>query len=223
LESIKKNGSEVKRVVITSSMVAIGGLTDSQWNEAALERVKTKGAEATGRDKYSASKVLAERAAWDFVEEHKAEIGFDLVTVCPPMIYGPGIQDGGVNFTNQFLLDALLPVNRKTGAALSEQVGSYSDVRDIAAIHVDVLVTPKAGGQRFIATASPYAWNDIYAVLGIPFALPPGPTPALAVPDNTKLSTILGKPLTEIFRPIAVTLHDAVEDARKRGWKGEYN
>ena len=38
---------------------------------------------------YSASKKLAETAAWDYAREH----GLELVALNPPMIYGPALQD----------------------------------------------------------------------------------------------------------------------------------
>jgi nucleoside-diphosphate-sugar epimerase len=85
----------VKRVVFTSSAVAVleaTGVprvyTESDWNNHAVEAVKTKGSEAGPFLIYCASKVLAERAAWDFVAVHKSEISWDLVALNPPWIFG---------------------------------------------------------------------------------------------------------------------------------------
>ncbi|KAG9037059.1 methylglyoxal reductase (NADPH-dependent) gre2 [Tulasnella sp. JGI-2019a] len=87
LESLKKHAPGVKRVVVTSSMAAIGKeLTPSSWNQAAVDEVNKSGKAAALGMKYSASKVLAERAAWEFVEKNRGEIGFDLVTICPPLV-----------------------------------------------------------------------------------------------------------------------------------------
>lgn len=36
--------------------------------------------------KYVAAKVLAEKAAYEFVEKNRGGIGFDIVTVIPPMV-----------------------------------------------------------------------------------------------------------------------------------------
>ncbi len=55
--------------------------------------VREQGAAAPGGAKYTASKTLAERAAWDFVEKEKAAIGWDLVTLCPPFIFGPFLHE----------------------------------------------------------------------------------------------------------------------------------
>ena len=95
LNSALKHGNTVKRVVLTSSVAAIREPTttprvfnETNWNNAAVEAVKTKGS-AVGPDViYLASKTLAEKAAWDFVAAHKSEIAWDLVALNPPFIFG---------------------------------------------------------------------------------------------------------------------------------------
>lgn len=44
------------------------------------------GRNALGPIVYSASKVLAERAAWDFMEKHKESIKFDMVAINPSFV-----------------------------------------------------------------------------------------------------------------------------------------
>ncbi|KAG9041793.1 methylglyoxal reductase (NADPH-dependent) gre2 [Tulasnella sp. UAMH 9824] len=116
LESIKKYAPGVKRVVITSSVAAIvydkgrEGVTydESDWNTESPKEIDEKGRNASPIHKYRASKVLAERAAWDFVEKNKESVAFDLVTVNPPMVRDTlhlAPVDGG--FTVQDILDAL--------------------------------------------------------------------------------------------------------------------
>jgi nucleoside-diphosphate-sugar epimerase len=69
LESVKKYGSGVKRVVLTSSIVSLWEyLIDSPrtfdettWNEQAIQLVKEKGGEAGGAMIYGAAKTLAEK------------------------------------------------------------------------------------------------------------------------------------------------------------------
>lgn len=48
--------------------------------------VEQFGRNAPGPVKYGASKVLAERAAWDFMEENKGSINFDLVAINPSYV-----------------------------------------------------------------------------------------------------------------------------------------
>jgi nucleoside-diphosphate-sugar epimerase len=60
--------SSVKRIVVTSSTVAVSlaprpgrQYTEEEWNEPAVKAVRELGKDAHGLAKYSASKVLAER------------------------------------------------------------------------------------------------------------------------------------------------------------------
>jgi nucleoside-diphosphate-sugar epimerase len=95
LNSTLKYGKTVKRLILTSSAVAVLEVTtvprvftESSWNEAAVEAVKTKGSAAGPFMIYSASKTLAEKAAWEFVATHKSEISWDLAVVNPSLILG---------------------------------------------------------------------------------------------------------------------------------------
>ncbi|KAG8886680.1 methylglyoxal reductase (NADPH-dependent) gre2 [Tulasnella sp. 332] len=223
LESAKKNGSTVKRIVITSSMSAVAGLKDTNWNQAAVDEVNKIGKAAQGFVKYSASKVLAERAAWDFMEKYGGGVGFDIVTVCPAWIAGPNIQEEGVSASNQYMLGPLDPKNRKTGSELTAGAGSCSDVRDIANVHAELLMKPGAGGERFIASGTPFAWKDVYEALDVPFEASTEESGPLAAADQTKLVRIMEKPLSDIFRPLPETMRDAVKSARERGWDVKLN
>ena len=98
LNSALKHGSNVKRVVLTSSYVAVFEPTtvprvfnESNWNDAAVEAVKTKGSAVSPQIIYQASKTLAEKAAWEFVAAHKSEIAWDLVAINPPWIFGASL------------------------------------------------------------------------------------------------------------------------------------
>ena len=95
LNSALKHGDALKRFVLTSSGVAILEVTavprvftENNWNEAAVEAVKTKGSAAGPFVMYCASKTLAEKAAWEFVGTHKSEISWDLAVVNPTLILG---------------------------------------------------------------------------------------------------------------------------------------
>jgi nucleoside-diphosphate-sugar epimerase len=95
LNSALKYGSTVKRLILTSSVAAICEeitvprvFTESNWNNSSVEAVKTKGSEAGPVAIYFASKTLAEKAAWEFVDAHKSEISWDLVAINPPYIFG---------------------------------------------------------------------------------------------------------------------------------------
>lgn len=100
LQSALKFGTDVKRFVLTSSWAAIEEVrpegrvyTEDDWNQLSIDQVKGMGDNTPPSASYRASKSLAEKAAWIFVEQHKSEIGFDLVSMCPPLIYGPVLQE----------------------------------------------------------------------------------------------------------------------------------
>jgi nucleoside-diphosphate-sugar epimerase len=95
--STSKNGSSVKRVVLTSSVVTnLENLGDpkprvfdqSNWNNAAIEQVKQQGAAAGPFVMYMASKTLAEQAAWNFIATHEGELPWDLVVLKLSYIFG---------------------------------------------------------------------------------------------------------------------------------------
>lgn len=88
-------GPALKRIAVTSSCAAVldpGAprlFSEADWNEASIAEVRAHGRAAPGIAKYRASKTLAERAAWAFYEENKASVGWDLVVLNPPFVFGP--------------------------------------------------------------------------------------------------------------------------------------
>ena len=95
LASALKNGTAVKRIVVTSSCAAVltplpdpHVFSEEDWNDASVAEVEEKGRAATAIAKYRASKTLAERAAWEFHAQHKQEVAWDLATLNPPLVFG---------------------------------------------------------------------------------------------------------------------------------------
>ena len=177
----------VRRVVLTSSFASVVDAarparprttyTAADWNP--ITYAEGAAPDASPVVAYRASKKFAERAAWDFVAAHdKAQEGspssssFDLVTLCPPMVFGPVVHPvpGGVSQLNESNAqlwkvaagDKPLPVAR---------VPFWVDVRDLAAAHAEALLRPAAGGKRF-TVASPEkfscAWAAAVAVGAFP-------------------------------------------------------
>lgn len=179
LESIKKYAPGVKRVVITSSVAAIvhnkgrEGVTydESDWNNDSPKEVEEKGRNATPIHKYRVSKVLAERAAWDFVEKNKESVAFDLVTVNPPMVWGPIIHEvTSADQLNTSIANFHRYTSKKTDPPLTdeqlkESYGNWCDVRDVAFVHVQALALPSAGGERFIVGSGGFTVQDILDAL----------------------------------------------------------
>ncbi|KAG8843534.1 methylglyoxal reductase (NADPH-dependent) gre2 [Tulasnella sp. 330] len=168
LESIKKNAPGVKRVVITSSIASIIHdksseiFDETDWNVTSPNEVEQKGKGASAIHKYRASKVLAERAAWKFLEDNKGSVAFDLVTVCPPMVWGPIIHDvksvDALNTSIAGFHAHTLP--GKTEQQLLIPSGNWVDVRDVALVHVLSLSNKDAAGERFITSSGPFTYQD---------------------------------------------------------------
>ncbi|KZT52364.1 D-lactaldehyde dehydrogenase [Calocera cornea HHB12733] len=171
LDSVQKYNPSVKRIIVTSSVASImvpcelgTVFTEKDWNTYSPGCVEREGVNAPNMEKYRASKVLAERAAWEFVEKEKPS--WDLVTVCPPMVFGPIIHEvtsvGSINTSVAALHAAFTPEGAKTGSDAGAASGNWVDVRDVALVHVEALAQEKAGGERYISSGGPFSWQMIY-------------------------------------------------------------
>jgi len=134
----------VKRVVITSNFGAIGYshkdpntiITEEEWTNPAQKDLSA----------YSRSKVLAERAAWDFMHREGGDL--ELSVINPVFILGPSL---GPNSPSGFdLLNMLLSGKMK---AVPNIPFNIIDVRDVADLHIRAMTNPDAKGQRFLAMA----------------------------------------------------------------------
>lgn len=65
--------------------------SDKDWNEWARDEIEKHGKQAPGLTKYLAAKMLGERAAWEFMVQHKPS--YDLVYVLPTWTFGPVIHE----------------------------------------------------------------------------------------------------------------------------------
>ena len=147
----------VRRVVMTSSTAAVaygqGGrsqpFTEADWSDPS---------DRSDSSAYERSKMIAERAAWDW--HSREEAALELVTVCPGAIIGPvlgGDFSASLDLVKK-LMDGSLPGLPRIGWPLV-------DVRDIADLHVRALRVPEAAGQRFIGAGRFYWMEDIARVL----------------------------------------------------------
>ncbi|CAA7269674.1 unnamed protein product [Cyclocybe aegerita] len=239
LKSAMKNGTEVKRVVITSSTAAIVALnlvteprvfSEQDWNDASPKEVEELGSKASGMTIYRASKPLAEKAAWDFYNEHKAQVQWDLTVINPPAVFGPPIHDitslKSLNLSLQTWYNMVASDSPKTKDALS-QSPAWVDVRDIALAHVLALENEAAGAERILTVSGVCCWQEwVDAVNG----LKPNPLPShkftlgypeisrekviLATFDKSKEDRIFGIK----FKTVEETARDTLEEFARRGW-----
>lgn len=132
----------VARVVLTSNFGAVGYsqkdrsklITEACWTDP-----NEKGLSA-----YNKSKVLAERAAWDYVQSN--EVDLELNVVNPMGIFGPAI---GTELSSGFgLLQQLMMGQMKR---LPDIRLGIVDVRDVARLHILAMLEPAVSGERFLA------------------------------------------------------------------------
>lgn len=134
----------IPRVVMTSSYAAIGYTVkpDNHYSEADWTDPDTKGLPA-----YHKSKVLAERAAWDYTRTHG---DIDLAVINPTGIFGP--QLGNRPSASVGLVKGMM-----TGHMPVVPIMYFGvvDVRDVVDLHLRAMLHPKAAGERFIAVGGP--------------------------------------------------------------------
>lgn len=149
-------GAQVERIVLTSSIAAIqyghahytGMLNETAWTN--LDNPTTSA--------YARSKTLAEREAWRLMDA--AGRHHELAVINPAAIFGPLLDEdpGTSSLLVRRLLDGKLP-------AVPKLAMSVIDVRDVAALHVDAMTNPVAGGQRCIASTGTYWMSDMGRML----------------------------------------------------------
>ncbi len=147
--------ANIKRVVLTSSMVAMLGdvVGDNNINQKSWTNTNAKYATA-----YIKSKTLAEKSAWEFVKDKELE----LVTIHPGPVYGPTLSNN-LSGESMALFKRILTGELKQ---LIHASINMSDVRDVAKIHVEALEKEEAKGQRFIvATENARSYQELTKLL----------------------------------------------------------
>jgi len=145
----------VKRVVMTSAAatarppLSSGRISDETvWSDPSDLQF----------DAYRVSKILAERAAWDFMSRNAGSTQF--TAILPGAVFGPILSPQ--NLGSVQIIQGLL--NGRPAAV--PRLGFWIvDVRDLADLHIRAMSSPAAAGQRFIA-AGEFMWMaDIAAAL----------------------------------------------------------
>lgn len=134
----------VKRVVMTSSFGAIG-FSNKNPNTVTTEADWTNPNEK-GLSAYEKSKVLSERAAWDFINKEGGSL--ELATINPVAILGPSFSahvSGSFGIVKNLL--------NGTMKAVPNIPLNIVDIRDVVDLHIRAMTNPNAKGQRFIASA----------------------------------------------------------------------
>ncbi|KAL0956958.1 hypothetical protein HGRIS_003059 [Hohenbuehelia grisea] len=236
LESALKYAPTVKRVVITSSCAAVRHedtkpilFTEEDWNEQSILIVEKEGRAAPNIIKYRASKTLAEKAAWKFMENHKDEISWDLVAINPPFVFGPMTHPvasrADLNTSTSDFLSIAISADAKghTKEQLATQGSSWIDVRDLGEAHALALEKAEAGGQRIIVSVEAFVWQDWRDIASCFTFIPGGCTGAgkslvhLIQYDTSKAERIFGLK----YRTMGETARDVWEDYNIKGLVGK--
>ncbi|CAG7926868.1 unnamed protein product [Penicillium olsonii] len=158
----------IRRVVIMSSFASVYDAslgpqpgvvyTEKDWCPLTYE----DGVNATAVPiAYRASKVVAERAAWDFVREN--EVQYQLMTLCPGMVFGKMIHPisslSQLNASNQIVWQVLNA--GKDGKMPPTKAPVWIDVEDLAETTLRTLTYPGAGHDRFLVTEGSYDTQSI--------------------------------------------------------------
>tara|TARA_B100000945_G_scaffold233384_1_gene189718 strand:- start:1248 stop:2261 length:1014 start_codon:yes stop_codon:yes gene_type:complete len=150
--------ANVKKVVLTSSVAAVayGHGTEKTYDESDWSNT----GEDSGITPYAKSKTLAEKAAWDFVEELDPDKKFDFTVINPVGVFGPMLtSDMG---TSNSLVSKL--INGELPACPATHMG-YVDVRDVAKAHVFSMLNSSTNDKRIIVSESEMFFVDVGRIL----------------------------------------------------------
>ena len=206
--------ARARRVVLTSSFAAIGytpkpgaEYSENDWTDP----------DTPGLPPYPRSKTIAERAAWEFMEQEGGEM--ELVVVNPTFILGPTLTSraGSSIQIIKAMLDGMVPVVRK-------QRFGVADVRDVADLHIRAMASPEAAGKRYLCLADgpTISWLQVAQILRqrlgplaelVPTEEAPGDEPPELIIHNDRARQELGwEP-----RPIETTIVETAECLRDLG------
>lgn len=125
---------EVKRVIMTSSIVAVGfggtmeqPMTEKSWSDPV--------------DPYCRSKLESEMAAWEYAQAHR----LDLVTLCPGLILGPNFYKHTASTINVSVF-----INNQVPFRFTF-TPCVVDVRDVALAHILAYENEKASGRYLLS------------------------------------------------------------------------
>ena len=145
----------VKKVVLTSSVAAI---FDTMEKKSYYDETDWSDPENPAISHYSKSKTLAERAAWEYVENEGHP--FELAVINPALVTGPTLTGdlGESNKAVQMVAGGKMPV------AVPLMFG-YVDVRDVAAAHILAMENPASNGERFALAEKDLWYKDVAKLL----------------------------------------------------------
>jgi nucleoside-diphosphate-sugar epimerase len=180
----------VERVVMTSSTAAC---TPAKTLPRPIDEDDWADPDQPGLAAYRRSKILAEKAAWDFMAGKKTS----LTTILPGAIFGPVLTRDHLG--SVAIIQRLL---KGTPPALPRLAFNITDVRDLADLHIRAMTEPQAAGQRFIALGEPLWYGEIAAVLRDRLGARAAKVPTAAMPDIVARGLALASPEMKAVLPL---------------------
>lgn len=180
----------VPRVVMTSSAAActpepLPGrpIDETDWTDPAQPDLSA----------YRKSKVLAELAAWKFMEGKATT----LTTIMPGAIFGPVLSRGQLGSVGiiQRLLNGQPPAMPRLGF-------NITDVRDLAELHIRAMETPDAAGERFIAMGDALWYKDVAQALKAGLGAKAAKVPTRGMPDIAFKALAVASPQMKALLPL---------------------
>jgi dihydroflavonol-4-reductase len=201
----------VQRFVMTSSVAAIvygrgrgvHRFTEADWTPH----------DAPDASPYTLSKTLAERAARDWVAREGARLEF--CSANPSVVLGPVSGDdysSSIGLVKR-LLDGAMPGCPDLGFGIV-------DVRDVAELHLRLLVEPGMAGERFIASGPFMKIVDIAQLLKRELGAQAARVPTRRLPDwVVRLAARFDPLLRTAVGELGAERHTDAAHARERlGW-----
>lgn len=212
LSAIKTHGPQIKKVVVTSSVVAMIDVSrlkdptytvsEESWSPLTWEESKSNPIFG-----YFGSKKFAEKAAWDFVKAEKPLYSINFVN--PLYVFGPQAFDSEVkdelNVSSE-IINNLLKLN--PNSEVPDQDGAFVDVRDVAKAHVAAF-EKDFSNERLLLISLGFTAQALLDILNGAFEslkgkLPVGNPgnylngPPISTLDNKKTNELLGFPLIDL-------------------------
>lgn len=149
--------ADVKRIVFTSSMVAMMyranrpenmTVTETDWTDPDWEKLSA----------YIVSKTRAEKAVWEWADKHDWKQRLSVVN--PGFVLGPALD----NRTGTSL-DVIKMFMKGAYPALPPAQYPVVDVRDLAELHVRAMTAEDTGGRRLIGAADTLSMREMGQIL----------------------------------------------------------
>lgn len=201
----------VQRVVMTSAATAATPLLKGP--DSVSDETQWFDPKETIVGAYRISKRLAERAAWDFMQQQR---GTAFTTILPGAVFGPILSPenlGSVQVIGR-LLQGRVAGNPRLGFEVV-------DVRDLADVHIRAMTSQQSSGERFLATGEFLWMADISRILREHLGEAANKVPTRALPDFVLRLVSLFDPGVRFLTPSLGRkhVHSTAKAQRVLGWQ----